>query len=792
MPVISSVRPESADDGGLHLITRCHGYPFRAGRKTRCVPARPVGRQACHEFRGLAQMSRHDDGRDGVQANPFSPTAIARVSEAAADFFTVGTTATQAALSLLTNLLDRDAGAPGHEPDEPFLVALLGDHGTGKTHLCIELMRHGRRHSPGRVHTFYLDAPAATFLALQRELAEKISRDDLVSAIRHLPDPSPRALAEHGIRHHGLAVCLSLLSGGELADDAWSWIRGRLPSAALAARGVSAGLLDEHDGIQVIADLVTALGLDGSRVLLVVDEVEKILSASNRSNAEAGAAFGVFLEAMRRTPVIPVLSGVPDWLQVLQEDTRQQVRRGIVTMSLMTVGNTVDFIRAAQDRAFGTPMLAPFSEKTAEYVAQFCDGVPRRIARMCYQLYRKSTEDGVPVSFSMVRDVHAYFDVIGIQDVAAAIRQILERDGLRFSRHHLPGPCTAVAVDFWLPVGDERSGVCILLSDSVLKSEDADRLILRADAVRSEAGPVEIQLVVAGQLPPELARTLALGFGTDPLVHDPLHFADDLSTTVQDLVRRLETAVGIDPLTSVSNQLQRMRRRNQHGDRAIEQLADQLDEIRLNVDRRFASLHRAVIETAGDRRPRAAVVEPPAATARPELPERVGSLFDSALETLDGVRRVRTVFRDTFRLVEQDVSRGDATRLSVRSMVRSPEVLPALGVTTLLRAMVETFRGEVATWMSDHRTSAGPDELASLNAICRTYESEFEEVPLFRLDGLGELAARSSGHVDTIGQLAWSRQRVIIRETLERLAERVEAESLRAVSPPASELSARS
>jgi hypothetical protein len=728
-------------------------------------------------------MSRHDDGRDAVQVNPFSPTAIARVSESASDFFTVGTPATRAARALLTNLLDRNPGPQGQDTGQPVLVALLGDHGTGKTHLCIELIRHARRHSPGRVHTFYLDAPAATFLALQRQLAEAINQDDIEAAVRSLPDPSPQALRALGVRHPDLAVCLSLLPDAELAEDAWSWVCGQPPSAALAGRGVTGALLDEAAGIHVIADLATILGLDGSRVLFVVDEIEKILSASRRSNAEAGAAFSAFLDAVLPTSATLVVSGVPDWLQVLDEDARAKVRSGIITMSSMTTANTADFIRKAQDRAFGTPVLAPFSEKTAEYIAQFTDGVPRRIARICYQLYREATEGEVPVTFSMVRDVHAYFDLISTQEVRAAIRHVLEHEGLPYVLHHLPGDNATAPVDFWLPVGDERSGVCILLTESVLKPEEVETLIGRAEAVRSGAGMVEMQLVVVGLLPSELARSLTVGFGTAPLVYEPLRFADDLSATVQDLIRRLELSAGIDPLTSVSNQLQRMRRQHLNGQRTVEQLTDQLDELRLDFDRQFSSLHRTVVEAAEDCRPRTAALEQLPAASGPDLPDRVESLFEGALETLDGVGRVRTVFREAFRSAEQGVSQGDATRLSVRSMVRSSEVLPALGVTTLLREMVETFRGEVATWMSDHRASAGPHEFATLNAICRTYESEFEEVPLFRLDGLGELAARSSGHVDTVGQLAWSRQRVKIRETLERLAEKVEAESLRSVAP---------
>jgi hypothetical protein len=703
--------------------------------------------------------------------NPFSATAVARVSESATDFFTVSTGAVQEALSVLAESL-----APATEAAPPaVLMALVGDHGTGKTHLCVELSRHARRLLPNRVRTVYLDAPAATFLALHRRFTEVLPRAEVVAAAHALPDTAAAVIPGRDV-----ATCLDLLRDPEHETAAWEWLCGVPPGAALTARGITRPVSTEELGIEVMAAIATLLHRSGRRLVLIVDEIEKILSASSRSNAAAGSAFRTFLSAFSSTGAVLVLSGVPDWLQVLDVDVRQRVGH-IVKMSSMAADDTVDLIRKSHDRALGSPRLEPFSEQTAEYITQLCDGVPRRVVRVCYQLHRRASELGTPVTYAMVRDViRTYFDLISTQEVRSEIRRILNTEGRTFLRDHLLGAVRDLPVDFWLPVGAERSGCCLLLTEAVLKSDDVDNLIRRADAVRAATDTVEVQLIVVGYLPTDFEWQLTAGFGTEPIVYDPKGFAEDLSAAVRGMIARLEELLGVDPLLSVGSQLERISRQQTHGQRSVEQLTTHLDEIRRSLEHQLSTLQRRV-SGPEEHRPPAGHEEPAAAEAEAPLPHRVESLFTGALAALDEIGRVDTMF-DAFRVDDAGRPRRDATQLSVRSLVRSNELLPALGVTILLREMVGAFRAGVAAWLSHRRSAAGSDSAATLDALCETYESEFEEMPLFRLDGLGELAAWRSGRVDAVSQLLWAQQRVEIRQTLESLAARVRTESLRAIA----------
>ena len=46
------------------------------------------------------------------------------------------------------------------------VIAIVGEHGTGKTHIALELLQRITSSDAAELHLFYLDAPADTFLVL--------------------------------------------------------------------------------------------------------------------------------------------------------------------------------------------------------------------------------------------------------------------------------------------------------------------------------------------------------------------------------------------------------------------------------------------------------------------------------------------------------------------------------------------------------------------------------------------------------------------------------------------------
>src|SRR5262249_925543 len=82
-----------------------------------------------------------------LRRNPFSPMAGAKSTnfeESGGDDLTIQTDAFRQAITYLSDYLDSAAAGDGVEPDGK-VIAVLGDYGTGKTHLAVRLVRHARQ-----------------------------------------------------------------------------------------------------------------------------------------------------------------------------------------------------------------------------------------------------------------------------------------------------------------------------------------------------------------------------------------------------------------------------------------------------------------------------------------------------------------------------------------------------------------------------------------------------------------------------------------------------------------------
>src|SRR4051794_31515193 len=94
------------------------------------------------------------------EVNPFAQIAVAQVLESEqGEPVTVDTTATAEAISIVDDYLAGNGGT---------VLAVLGDYGTGKTHLVMRLLRHVREVAGDRVRSLYLEAPSEGFLGVYR------------------------------------------------------------------------------------------------------------------------------------------------------------------------------------------------------------------------------------------------------------------------------------------------------------------------------------------------------------------------------------------------------------------------------------------------------------------------------------------------------------------------------------------------------------------------------------------------------------------------------------------------
>ncbi|PMR60459.1 hypothetical protein C1A38_14125 [Verrucosispora sp. ts21] len=693
--------------------------------------------------------------------NPFSPTAVARVTEGGALATTVVTVAIRDALAHLDNYLTTGNGGT---------VAVVGDYGTGKTHLAAELLAHARRGTTGTVQAVYLDAPADTFLSLSRRFLGRLSReavralvDDYRAESADVPTTAgerTQLLAERlrvelaeVTADHSVGTVLAMLVDPATETAAWDWLMGYPPGPALVSAGVTARTDVESGAVETMGVLALLLARRHDRYVLVLDELDKILSTAGRPGDETSARFSRLIGVFTSAGALLVIAGLPELLHLLTPQVRQRIGP-IVRMSALTAQDVRDFIRQSQLRAFGQARLAPFTVETTEYLTNLTDGVPRRLIRLCYHLYQRAMQDGTQVTHRMVREaVRVQFDLASRQDVAADVRRVLTQEGWSYQRDHLIGSLRDLPVDFWVPLDEQGGGCCVLLTESVLKAEEVDELNRRVVAIRTAVPDSEVILVVVGHLPAEFAADLTETFSVEPIVHDPQTFAEDLSGSVKASMRRLEQTLGADALTSVRQRVERIQRQQTNAQRSLERLSYQLDEIRgdLRPDAR-ASTRRDTVSSTHQ-------AETGLATA---LPGRVARVFVEAVQALDQLTGFERHLRDAFTPSRPEPARrsGEAAPL-LRSGLRSRDVQRALGTALVLRRLIEAFREGVEQWYVNHRHAPHPADLQRLDRLCETYDGIAEYLPLFQLDLLDDLALPDGGTpaepVDR--SLSWSEAR---------------------------------
>jgi Cdc6-like AAA superfamily ATPase len=758
----------------------------------------------------------HSDIARTVEVNPFSPTAVARVAEFAPDTVTIPTPAIREAVRLLDGYLE--------SPQHGNVIAIVGDYGTGKTHLAVELLQHAHRKAPERTKTIYLDAPAGTFVALYRRFIEQLELRDVRERVQeYYADIVADALSESAFgmdlaqplragdidpvevvarlglmessflqqvqrkledvtHNEAFGTALTLLLRHGFDDVVWEWLTGHEPDQILADRGIAAAVDTDAAALEAMGVFALLYGHRNRRFIVVIDELDKVLSAANRPTEDAIEGFKKLLEVFAGARAMLVLAGLPDYLDVLSGNARQRIGR-VITASALSAENTIDFIRESRRRMHGHDALEPFTPDTVNYLVKLTDGIARKIVRLCFQLYRKATEEQQPVTVAMVHEValNNQFDHASIDDVRNAVRRVLNAQGSTYRRDKLVGLDENSRADYWIPVGRAGSGCALVLTESVLTPEDSAQLVRRATAIRNaadQAGQTEALLIVVGYLPTEFAAELSAAFGAEPLVYDHWRFNETLASALAARIRGLEAVAADDPLEAVQERLGRMSRQQANTQRFIEQLAIRLEDNRTSSDRQLGVLQRelaGISDTLYSDAPRSggdAGVPTPL-----RLPADVAQLFGDAVTALDSLSQVVVVLRAAFAGAVEDPARAVDLRDEIRDWLRSQKVFPAFGVAVLLKRLVEAFRDGVADWYrSSAPTEQGqlyPVDRERLSALCRTYDVLYEELPLIGLEVLGELTTTSTGD-ELYGQTVRSPRLADVRYTLDGLGARVQ------------------
>jgi hypothetical protein len=733
-------------------------------------------------------------------ANPFAPVPLGR--RYGSDTITIPTAAIREATSILDEYLSAQladgTSAAGPEARRGAVknvatgnvLAVIGEHGTGKTHLALHLRRHAERRGGDRTLAMYLVARDRTFRELYRDFAEDLYqvRDQVRNRVRavyaeivaqDLASSDLTARVADGLADGSLdpvevverfglmesvflrelrdrlgrvtenaefAIALSLLLRPAFEPAVWEWFLEREPDPILRERGITTVVNTEQLALEAMGVFALLYGDTGHQIVLVIDELEQILLAADRPDDAAVGAFKRLLEVFTQANGFLLLAGLPESIESLRKDVRQRVGRP-VRMSPFSGADLRRFILERQGHP-GTEKsvaaLAPFTEDTIDYIVSLLGGVPRSILRVCYELYRVATSLGTDVTPAMVREVvRTQFNLATTKNVRVEIQQTLDASGYEYLTGHLVGrpPTTA---DYFVVVGDQGARCAVLLNESVLNDEEAMTLGQRVTAIRAEVPVSEFLLVVMGFVPDTHRPALAEQFGNPPLVYDVNSFGDDFERAFKTAVDRLAESPqdGDDELALIRGRLERLTRQQTRVHGFIGQVSAHLDRLQASSDRQLLDIQRTLLDL------RQQVATTSLATgvpARPDLPANVAGLFaeaDTALYMVDGID---TMLRLALRPATDEV---DQVWPGLPGGLRSTEVQRAVGIGSLLQRLVRAFRDAVGEWYRSVRPDEGghwvlaDDRRETLDALCDTFDEVYGYLPVHRLAQLTSLTGR--------------------------------------------------
>nr|WP_276515368.1 BREX system ATP-binding domain-containing protein [Actinomadura coerulea] len=670
------------------------------------------------------------------------------------------------------------------------VVAVVGEYGTGKTHLALELMLHISGAAGQDVRHLYLDAPADTFLALykQRFLAE-LTKDELRERVQEyyadlvadsltqskLTDHAAQRLRDREVRaeevieqlglmksafvqmlrerlraiteNDAFATALTLFLQPEFEHAVWEWLRGHVPDQALAERGITAAIDTDTAALEAIGVVAFLYGRQSRRFVVVIDELEKVLSWQHSPATDTARAFKKLLEVFGAARAFLVLSGLPDFLEALPEDVRQRIGC-IVRPSALTPAETRQYILDSQERAGHPRELAPFTEAVTDYLVTLAGGNARTIVKLCHHGYRMARTAGTDVTRAMIREAaRDQFQLATRDDVRAEIARVLDLGGWPFEAQAAPKG-TGVRADFWVVHGEDGGGCAVLIADSLLGPKDASALAAQVEKVKAGREDRAALLVVNGYLAETAVPVLAGAGDRPPLVHSRRRFAEDFEAAIKGVMQRLEAAGQENELKVLHRRVERQGRQQSQILREIQSLGEERDEVRRvlgdlgrtqrqDTETLAASLNELVRLTrqgesgiAKTQTSNEAVTglnnptingdvhmhfhgpadDPPEPVEPSFLPGEVDALFTGALDRLEELTPHEKIITSLFD------DRADRPGSWSISDVTS-DFLRVVGVWVMLRDTVAGFRNAIAAWFR-----AGPERYEDLRNLCRSYD----------------------------------------------------------------------
>ncbi|MEU0989448.1 hypothetical protein [Streptomyces sp. NPDC005953] len=578
--------------------------------------------------------------------------------------------------------------------------------------------------------------------------------------------------------HRGFASALALLLEGPYNREVWDWLTGDPPSRSLIERGVFSSI----DAIEGIFDALAVFGFLHGRVgkpyVLVLDALEYVLDWPPDSYNAFINGFEMLVNTYVNQGGLLVFCIRPEPWSRLPRSLHERVLQiwptrleraecgRLVRAHVRTLPSAA--LRGAGLDEEQRATYAPFATGAIDAVAELSDGVPRQALRVCHQSWKIAAASDERIAHIdadlirvAVRQLHEHRD---IGEVLHSVEKTLTDGQWRRELH--PPELAAVtgdevnAIAYWLRV-DVTSAIGILLVSSVLAEADVTRITRVTRTVRRAfgAGSCEVLVISNGHVPRTMRNRVAQAIGTSPLAVGDASFSEQLARALDVLAARMATARQQTALDTLRTRL---------GTMAVQQgeVLQRMDRLDGQVERWGATAQPVAVSTASG----------VSGTAAVSLPASVDRLFTVAREALDLLTggESTTSLRQSLGVDTSGMATPDGRP---HRMAFTMEQFQTLGITALLRQLLDGFRDGIAGWLRTVAATAGPVPTAaqenSLFIVCRSFEITFEVLPPIRAELLpgarptqeqGTRAVRRTQVGDVFGRLAEEVQRAVLRE----------------------------
>ncbi|MGI5498595.1 hypothetical protein [Lentzea sp. CA-135723] len=758
---------------------------------------------------------------DSSNRNPFSPMAVARLGgfgeEAPADV-TVQTDAVRQATSYLDTYLEAPASRVDNRPPGSVL-AIIGEYGTGKTHLARHLLRHVATTVDDPLRAMHIEATGVDLFESYQRFTNGLDLDRVRKRVSDFyADVVAEELQDTGLAHRaadllrdrkvephkvveqlhlmesallrrvrqklldvtenesfGIALTLLLRPGFDRA--VWSWLTGAKPEPdpILVERDITRPIASDVDVLEAMGVFALLFGGEERRFLLVIDEFDKILWADRPDNGPVLRAFQRMLEIFTNAGAFLVLCGHPDFLELIDDSVKQRITYLIKTAGMSTAQVTT-FIEEVQEAELRVRRLAPFTPETVRYIVALTSGYARKVIRMCHGLYHLVRErEYAYVTVDLVHEVaRNQLGALSSDEIVSLARQVLVANGWPYQHgYHLSADPDSRA-DFWVSSVDSDGGCAVLFTESVLTATDLAAVLRRVAAVRDANGGTEVVLVVNGVVEEGFADDLRTGLGTEPLAYTERGFTEDFRALVAAVTRQVPAEAGDDPVGAVNHRIDQVARQQSSIYEFLEQLAGHVDGLRLSSDRQFSTLqHQLGSIVQEQQRLRTESEGEP-------VPSEVDVLFLDAIAVLEELTQIDLMLRDAFDPEQRNVL--DAVQRRLRS---SPAYFEAVGIAAHLTVAVTSFRDRVAEWLRSDEVARSRGALSltaenTLDQICQSYDDVTEYLPSFKFDPLVQLVPWTA-RGGTLADLGKTSRRARLSAALDNLSPRVRRAAMRSL-----------